>query len=35
MGYIMSRLAHIPKILEELGCPTFLARSGMDPMARD
>jgi hypothetical protein len=30
----MSRLAHIPHILEELGCPTFLARSGMDPMAR-
>jgi hypothetical protein len=25
----MSRLAHIPQILEELGSPTFLARSGM------
>jgi hypothetical protein len=34
MSHIMGRLAHIPKILEELGCPTFLARSGMDPMAR-
>jgi hypothetical protein len=25
----MSRLAHIPQILEKLGSPTFLSRSGM------
>jgi hypothetical protein len=29
VSHIMSRLAHIPQILEELGSPTFLARSGM------
>jgi hypothetical protein len=29
VSHIMSRLAHIPQLLEKLGSPTFLARSGM------